>query len=100
VPFKWSLAGLLVLITMPQDVSAAEDGVRARKVPCVMVRHYVAKYSVSAAESWARSHGATDVEIENARRCLPPAVLQNAQNVQNTPNAQNAQNTLDTTPQN
>jgi hypothetical protein len=35
-----------------------------------VVRFYVAKYSASAAESWARSHGATETQIEAARRCL------------------------------
>jgi hypothetical protein len=35
-----------------------------------MVRVYVAKYSASAAEMWARSHGATDAQIEAARECL------------------------------
>jgi hypothetical protein len=31
---------------------------------------YVAKYSEPAAEAWARSHGATEAEIERARACL------------------------------
>jgi hypothetical protein len=34
------------------------------------VRYYVAKYSEWAAEAWARSHGATDSEIQSARSCL------------------------------
>ncbi|HEX2364504.1 MAG TPA: hypothetical protein VHJ00_05670 [Bradyrhizobium sp.] len=41
-----------------------------------MVRFYVAKYSASAAESYARSHGATDAQIEAARRCLKDAPTQ------------------------
>jgi len=40
------------------------------KVSCGVVRYYVAKYSAAAAETWARSHGATDAEIEAARHCL------------------------------
>ena len=40
-------------------------------VSCAVVRFYVAKYSEAAAEKWARSHGASDAEIETARRCLP-----------------------------
>jgi hypothetical protein len=36
------------------------------------VRYYVAQYSASAAEQWARSKGASDAEIEAARRCLKP----------------------------
>ena len=49
------------------------------RVSCTVVRFYVAKYSESAAEMWARSHGATDSEIETARRCLSDAPAQTAQ---------------------
>jgi hypothetical protein len=42
----------------------------AAGVSCAVVRFYVAKYSEAAAETWARSHGASDAEIETARRCL------------------------------
>lgn len=38
-----------------------------------VVRYYVAKYSAAAAETWARSKGATEAEIEVARRCLTNA---------------------------
>jgi hypothetical protein len=41
-----------------------------QRVSCSVVRYYVAKYSASAAEMWARSHGATEAQIEAARRCL------------------------------
>ncbi|MGX1323370.1 hypothetical protein AB7M17_006823 [Bradyrhizobium sp. USDA 377] len=41
-----------------------------RRASCTVVRYYVAKYSAAAAETWARSHGATEAEIETARRCL------------------------------
>ena len=34
---------------------------------------YVAKYTASAAETWARSKGATEAEIVAARRCLKDA---------------------------
>jgi len=44
-----------------------------------VVRYYVAKYSASAAEMWARSHGATDAEIETARHCLRNAPAATAQ---------------------
>ena len=37
---------------------------------CTVVRYYVAKYTVAAAEAWARSNGATEAEIEKARHCL------------------------------
>jgi hypothetical protein len=44
-----------------------------------VVRFYVAKYSASTAEMWARSHGASESEIEAARRCLADAPAQTAQ---------------------
>jgi hypothetical protein len=49
------------------------------RASCTLVRYYVAKYSASAAESWARSHGATDAEIETARHCLKSAPAETAQ---------------------
>jgi hypothetical protein len=41
---------------------------------CTMVRLYVARYSLPAAEMWARNHGATEVEITTARHCLGASV--------------------------
>jgi hypothetical protein len=62
-------------------VSQAEAG-EFHRVSCTIVRIYVAKYSAPAAESWARSKGATDAEIEAARRCLKyTPVLQTATNL-------------------
>jgi hypothetical protein len=49
------------------------------RVSCSVVRFYVAKYSASTAEMWARSHGATESEIEAARRCLSDTPAQTAQ---------------------
>jgi hypothetical protein len=49
-----------------------------RHLSCSVVRFYVAKYSVGAAESYARSRGATDVEIESARKCLGGSAIQAA----------------------
>jgi hypothetical protein len=49
------------------------------RASCTVVRFYVAKYSAAAAESWARSHGATDAEIEAARHCLRDGPAQTAQ---------------------
>ena len=42
----------------------------AHAIPCWMVRKAVAQYGETAAESWARSKGFSDKEIEKARRCL------------------------------
>ena len=55
--------------------SSASAGAMQR-MSCSVVRFYVAKYSASAAESYARSHGATDAQIEAARRCLKDAPTQ------------------------
>ena len=50
-----------------------------QRVSCTVVRYYVAKYSASAAEMWARGHGATEAQIEAARRCLGDAPDQTVQ---------------------
>jgi hypothetical protein len=48
------------------------------RMSCAVVRFYVAKYSAPAAETWARSKGATDAEIEAARHCLKDSPVQTA----------------------
>lgn len=58
-----------VLAGSAQVVEAAEQS-PLRRVSCTVVRFYVAKYTQGAAEAYARSKGATDAEIESARRCL------------------------------
>jgi hypothetical protein len=50
-------------------VEASAEGFLHR-ASCSVVRYYVAKYSAPLAEAWARSKGATDAEIAQARRCL------------------------------
>ena len=50
-------------------VEASAEGLLHR-ASCSVVRYYVAKYSASMAEAWARSKGATEAEIEAARHCL------------------------------
>jgi hypothetical protein len=44
------------------------------RLSCVVVRYYVARYAAPAAEAYARSKGASDADIEAARRCLPPTL--------------------------
>ena len=61
---------LALLLASIGAASAASGPNPFRHVSCVVVRFYVAKYSESAAEAWARSRGATEAEIENARHCL------------------------------
>jgi len=68
-----------VIVTMlAQTASASEKPTALRRLSCTLVRFYVAKYSESAAEAWARSKGATDAEIEAARKCLPASTVQAA----------------------
>jgi len=43
--------------------------VPAHAIPCWMVRKAVAQYGEAAVETWARSKGISDKEIEKARRC-------------------------------
>jgi hypothetical protein len=62
------LFALTILFGLSSQASASE-GILHR-ASCSVVRYYVAKYSASMAEAWARSKGATDAEIEAARRCL------------------------------
>jgi hypothetical protein len=50
-------------------VEASAEGIFHR-ASCSVVRYYVAKYSASMAESWARSKGASEAEIEAARHCI------------------------------
>ena len=61
------------LTALAPDAVAAEQPGLVRRASCSVVRYYVAKYSAAAAEAWARSRGATDAEIEVARRCVANA---------------------------
>ena len=70
--------GAVALTFSLSSGALAERGV-VQRVSCAMVRLYVAKYSASAAEMWARSHGATDAQIEAARECLRGTAEQTAQ---------------------
>jgi hypothetical protein len=66
---RWLCVLLLLCLGAPTAASANEQGV-FRRVSCSVVRYYVAKYSMSVAEQWARDKGASEAEIETARRCL------------------------------
>jgi hypothetical protein len=71
----------MLLTAIP--VARAGDGSGiGHRVSCSVVRFYVAKYSISAAEMWARGHGATDAEIEIARHCLKDSPAQTVQAAQ------------------
>ena len=58
--------------------AAAERSGLLHRASCTLVRFYVTKYSAAAAETWARSRGATDAEIEAARHCLSTSPVQAA----------------------
>jgi hypothetical protein len=62
-------AGMLFL-AMGSEMQAASEQVAGERITCSEVRYYVEKYSAEVAEMYARSHGATDAQINRARRCL------------------------------
>jgi hypothetical protein len=68
-----SIAALSLLLVAASQGATADDK-PAHRLSCTLVRFYVAKYTLPAAETWARSHGATDVDIEAGRRCLGSGV--------------------------
>jgi hypothetical protein len=74
-------AFFLVAAVLAGSSQIAEAGEQSalRRMSCSVVRFYVAKYSQGAAEAYARSKGATDAEIESARRCLTGATVRTAQ---------------------
>jgi predicted outer membrane protein len=78
--YRWICAAAMCLGLAPQAEANEQTGL-VHRASCTVVRFYVARYSASAAEMWARSHGATDAEIEAARQCLKGAPAQTAQAV-------------------
>jgi hypothetical protein len=67
------LRSLCLLAIGLGSASTASAGEKlAHRASCIVVRYYVAQYSAPVAEAWARSKGATEAEIETARRCIAP----------------------------
>ena len=62
-------AGIL-LLAMGSGVQAANEAGPDTRMSCSEVRYYVEKYTAEVAEMYARSRGATDSQINRARRCL------------------------------
>lgn len=62
-------AGVLIL-AMGSGLQAANELGQDQRISCSEVRYYVEKYTAAVAESYARSQGATDAQINRARRCL------------------------------
>jgi hypothetical protein len=65
--FRMLFVAAILFAMAPVEASA--EGIFHR-ASCSVVRYYVAKYSASMAEAWARSKGASEAEIEAARHCL------------------------------
>jgi hypothetical protein len=78
---RWICVAAICFGLAPQ-VEAAEHSELIHRASCTVVRYYVAMYTASAAEAWARSKGATQGEIEAARHCLKDAPAQPAQTAQ------------------
>ena len=74
---RWGCVAVICLGLAP-EANAAEQSGLIRRASCSVVRFYVAKFSAYAAEAWARSHGASEAEIESARRCLRDTPSQTA----------------------
>ena len=66
---RWICVTAICLGLAPQ-VEAAERSGLGHGASCTVVRYYVAMYTASTAEAWARSKGATEAEIDVARHCL------------------------------
>ena len=62
--------GAVALSLVFSSFNSAANAGAIHRMSCSAVRFYVAKYSAPAAEAYARSHGASDAQIEAARRCL------------------------------
>jgi len=75
---RWGCVAAVCLGFCFQAKASERSGI-VHRASCSVVRYYVTKYSASAAEMWARSHGATDAEIEAGRRCLKNVPSETAQ---------------------
>jgi hypothetical protein len=71
-----ALCALALCLLQIGGVRAEERAGLMHRVSCTIVRYYVAKYSAPAAEAWARGKGASEADIEAARRCLGGAAGQ------------------------
>jgi len=70
--------GMLVL-AMGSQGHAANEPELGQRMSCSEVRYYVEKYTAAVAEMYARSYGATDAQINRARRCLMSSHLRRAE---------------------
>jgi hypothetical protein len=77
---RWIFVVAMVFGLSPEAFASEQSGGVFRRASCSLVRYYVAKYSAPAAEAYARSKGASEAEIESARRCLNGSPMRTAQN--------------------
>jgi hypothetical protein len=61
---------LAAFLSLSPAAMASEHSGLLHRMSCAAVRYYVALYSATAAEQYARSRGASNSEIEAARRCI------------------------------
>jgi len=61
---------VVVLLGLSSNAMAGERSGLMHRLSCAAVRYYVALYSATAAEQYARGQGATDADIVAARRCI------------------------------
>ena len=73
----------VVLLGLSSNVMAGERGGLMHRLSCTAVRYYVALYSATAAEQYARGQGASDADIEAARRCIKSDLTHTASAQQN-----------------
>jgi hypothetical protein len=74
---RWICVAVICLGLAPK-AEAAEHSRLVHRASCTLVLYYAAKYTASAAETWARNKGATEAEIEAARCCLKATPMQTA----------------------
>jgi hypothetical protein len=75
---RCGVLAIALALGLAPNVNAREQSGILHRMSCAMVRYYVTLYSAAAAEQYARSKGATDADIEVARRCIKPGNLQAA----------------------
>jgi hypothetical protein len=68
-----AIGAAALALSLTSDARAGSQPSILHRASCTVVRYYVAHYSASAAETWARGHGASEAEIDAARHCLKDA---------------------------
>jgi hypothetical protein len=73
------IAAATLMLSVSSGAHAGGRHGVTQRMSCSEVRYYVAKYSAASAEMYARSQGATEAQINAARRCLKDQPAQTAQ---------------------